>query len=185
MGSGLPENDSRSGVFNLRLSKPIGLLPFLFVSVRDKHGVGTGAGYRGGIHMGLGDEPKCEAGWMHRRGNVLLIAIGSGRDDRRAGGPSPSWRGARQCLACRPACCAGLFPRAVRRASRSPGRRSESRTPHERSDAGSRRRQNILGDRRRQQGDWLATDAWRASMRARTRRSRLASETRCCSAIRS
>ncbi len=29
---------------------------------------------------------------MHRSGNVLLTAIGSGRDDRRAGGPSPSWR---------------------------------------------------------------------------------------------
>ncbi len=33
------------------------------VSVRDKHGVGAGAKFRGGVHMGLGGELKREAGW--------------------------------------------------------------------------------------------------------------------------
>jgi hypothetical protein len=31
MESSLPENDSRPGVFNLWLSRPIGLIPFLFL----------------------------------------------------------------------------------------------------------------------------------------------------------
>ena len=157
----------------------------VIVSVRDKHGVGTGAGYRGGMHMGLGGEPKREAGWMHGRGECPA------RRHRPGTRRSPSWRAIAELegRTSKPRESPGPLCGAFRkgRASREPlgGSRSEGRTPYERSDAGSRRRQNILGDRRRQQGDWLATDAWRASMRARTRRSRLASETRCCSAIRS
>ncbi len=60
--------------------------PCCFVSVRDKHGVGTGAGYRGGMHMGLGGEQKREAGWDAWQGECP--ARGHRAGTRR----SPSWR---------------------------------------------------------------------------------------------